>query len=123
GSRSLCWPTAARLTSSRVVRRIDNRVDFISLAFCFTQRRKDKPQRRKEICFFAPLRPPLRLCVKRSWFYSTQSAMNTFVSPCFFALRFDANTSFFPSGENIGNPSNVSLNVIRSRPLPSTLIL
>ena len=43
------------------------------------------------------------------WLYSTQSAMKTFVSPCDFAFRFDAKTSFFPSGENIGNPSNVSL--------------
>ena len=49
--------------------------------------------------------------------------MNTFVSPCVFALRFDANTSFFPSGENIGNPSNVSLKVIRSKPVPSDIDL
>ena len=33
--------------------------------------------------------------------------MKTFVSPGFASLRFDANTSFVPSGENIGNPSNV----------------
>ena len=49
-----------------------------------------------------------------SWCYSTQSAMKIFVSPVLAALRFEAKTSFFPSGENIGNPSNVSLNVIRS---------
>ena len=55
--------------------------------------------------------------------HSTQSAMKTLVSPRDFALRFDANTSFLPSGENMGKPSNVSLNVMRSRPLPSTLIL
>ena len=55
--------------------------------------------------------------------YSTQSAMNTFVSPRVFALRFEAKTSFLPSGENIGKPSNVSLKVMRSSPVPSTLIL
>ena len=54
--------------------------------------------------------------------YCTQSAMKTLVSPSAFALRLDANTSFFPSGENIGKPSNVSLKLIRSRPVPSTLI-
>src|SRR5688500_12736674 len=54
--------------------------------------------------------------------YQTQSAINTFVSPGFLAPRFDAKTSFFPSGENIGNPSNVSLNVTRSMPVPSRLI-
>ena len=41
--------------------------------------------------------------------YSTQSAMNTFVSPSPFARRFDAKTICLPSGENIGNPSNVLL--------------
>src|SRR6266404_4530842 len=41
--------------------------------------------------------------------YSTQSAMKMFVSPRTFPLRFEAKTSFFPSGENIGKPSNVSL--------------
>ena len=50
-----------------------------------------------------------------------QSAINTFVSPSAFAFRFEAKTRCFPSGENIGNPSNVSLNVTRSRPVPSTL--
>ena len=48
--------------------------------------------------------------------------MNTFVSPSALALRFEANTSFLPSGENIGKPSNVSLYVMRSRPVPSRLI-
>ena len=41
--------------------------------------------------------------------HSTQSAIKILVSPCFAALRFDANTSFFPFGENIGKPSNVLL--------------
>jgi len=54
--------------------------------------------------------------------HSTQSAMNTFVSPCFAALRFEQKTIFRPSGENIGKPSNVSLNVRHSWPVPSTLI-
>ena len=40
---------------------------------------------------------------------SFQSAMNTLVSPSACAFRFEANTSRFPSGENIGNPSNVLL--------------
>ncbi len=55
--------------------------------------------------------------------HSAQSAMKTFVSPRVFALRLDANTSFLPSGENIGKPSKVSLYVMRSSPDPSTLIL
>src|SRR5436190_8681909 len=42
-------------------------------------------------------------------YHSTQSAMKMFVSPCLALWRFEANTSFFPSGENIGKPSNVSL--------------
>src|SRR5688500_15173728 len=50
-----------------------------------------------------------------------QSAMNTFVSPSRAALRLEAKTSFRPSGENIGNPSNDSPNVICSSPVPSTL--
>lgn len=54
--------------------------------------------------------------------YSTQSAMKTFVSPSTRASRLDANTSWAPSGENIGKPSNVPLNVTRSRPVPSSLI-
>ncbi len=41
--------------------------------------------------------------------HHTQSAMKMFVSPGFFAFRFDAKTNFFPSGENIGKPSKVSL--------------
>ena len=49
--------------------------------------------------------------------------MNTFVSPFDLArCRFDAKTSCVPSGENIGKPSNVSLNVTCSRPVPSRLI-
>ena len=47
--------------------------------------------------------------------------MKTFVSPSIFALRFDANTRCLPSGENIGKPSNVSLKVTCSRPVPSTI--
>jgi len=35
--------------------------------------------------------------------------MNTLVSPWTLPLRLDAKTSFFPSGLNIGNPSNVLL--------------
>ena len=61
--------------------------------------------------------------LRRELVHSIQSAMNTFVSPRLLALRFDAKTNFFPSGENIGKPSKVSLSVMRSRPLPSTLIL
>ena len=54
--------------------------------------------------------------------HSAQSAMKTLVSPCLAALRFEQKTIFLPSGENIGNPSKVSLNVTRSSPEPSTLI-
>lgn len=39
--------------------------------------------------------------------------MNTFVSPSRAAFRVEANTSL-PPGENVGNPSYVSLNVICS---------
>ena len=38
-------------------------------------------------------------------FYSTQSAMNTFVSCGARPLRFDDHTSLLPSDENIGNAS------------------
>src|ERR1044071_7316197 len=55
----------------------------------------------------------------RKYPHSAQSAINTFVSPRTCEWRLDAKTSFLPSGENIGKPSNVSLNVMRSRPLPS----
>lgn len=41
--------------------------------------------------------------------YGTQSAMKTFVSCGSLALRFEAQTRFFPSGLNIGNPSNPGL--------------
>ena len=54
----------------------------------------------------------LRYAPTRSRLYRpqfTHSAMKTFVSPSAFALRLDANTRCLPSGENIGNPSNVSL--------------
>ena len=54
--------------------------------------------------------------------YSTQSAMKMFVSPRVLALRFEAKTSFLPSGVNIGKPSKVSSKVMRSSPVPSTLI-
>jgi hypothetical protein len=37
--------------------------------------------------------------------YSTQSTTNRFVSPGFLPPRFEAKTSFLPSGENIGKPS------------------
>ena len=57
----------------------------------------------------------------RSTRYCTQSAIKTFVSPSDFAFRFDPNTSCFPSGENIGKPSKVALNVTCSRPVPSRL--
>jgi hypothetical protein len=52
--------------------------------------------------------------------HSTQSAMKTFVSPGRLPFRFEAKTSRFPSGENMGNPSNVSFQVTRSRPVPSS---
>ena len=55
--------------------------------------------------------------------YSTQSAMKTFVSPGRRPFRFEAKTSFRPSGENMGNPSNASLAVIRSRPVPSSFTM
>src|SRR5690606_8587756 len=48
---------------------------------------------------------------------STQSAMKTFVSPGVAELRFDAKTSFLPSGENIGKPSKSAAYVTRSRPV------
>ena len=41
--------------------------------------------------------------------YGTQSPIKMFVSCGAFAFRFEAHTSFFPSGENIGKPSNPSL--------------
>ncbi len=44
----------------------------------------------------------------RAGVYSAQSAMKTFVSPTRFPFRFEAKTSFFPSGENIGKPSKPS---------------
>jgi hypothetical protein len=53
---------------------------------------------------------------------SFQSAMKTFVSVPDASCRFDAKTSFVPSGENIGNPSKVSLNVTCSSPVPSMLM-
>jgi radical SAM superfamily enzyme YgiQ (UPF0313 family) len=56
----------------------------------------------------------------RSRLQSTQSAMNTFVSPRTFPFRLLAKTSFFPSRLNIGNPSKVSFRVTRSSPVPST---
>ena len=40
--------------------------------------------------------------------HGTQSAINTFVSRCAFPLRCEIQTSCFPSGLNIGNPSNPS---------------
>jgi hypothetical protein len=48
--------------------------------------------------------------------------MKMFVSPSARSWRFDAKTSCDPSGENIGNPSNVAFVVTRSRPVPSRLI-
>src|SRR5262245_48578528 len=47
-----------------------------------------------------------------------KSAMNRFVSVGFVEWRLDAKMSFEPSGVNIGKPSNVSLKVICSRPVP-----
>jgi len=44
----------------------------------------------------------------RARVYSAQSAMKTFVSPTRFPFRFEAKTSFLPSGENIGKPSKPS---------------
>ena len=44
------------------------------------------------------------------------------MSPSAAASRLEAKTSFVPSGENIGKPSNVPLKVIRSSPEPSTPI-
>ena len=52
--------------------------------------------------------------------YSTQSATKMFVSPGWPPCRLEANTSFRPSGLNIGKASNSGLVVTRSSPLPST---
>ncbi len=41
--------------------------------------------------------------------YGTQSAMKILVSCGALALRFDAQTSFFPSGLNMGKPSKPGL--------------
>ena len=41
--------------------------------------------------------------------YGTQSAMKILVSCGALALRFEAHTSFFPSGLNMGKPSKPSL--------------
>jgi hypothetical protein len=41
--------------------------------------------------------------------YGAQSPMKMFVSCGALALRFDAHTSFLPSGENMGKPSKPSL--------------
>ena len=41
--------------------------------------------------------------------YGTQSPINTFVSCGAFPLRFEAQTNFLPSGENMGKPSKPSL--------------
>src|SRR5262245_47984772 len=40
-----------------------------------------------------------------AYFGSFHSARKMLVSPGIFPYRFDANTSFFPSGENMGKPS------------------
>lgn len=65
----------------------------------------------------APARPS---CRARG--YSNQSATKTLVSPRVFALRLEAHSSFFPSGLNIGKPSNSGSNVTCSRPVPSRWI-
>lgn len=49
-------------------------------------------------------------------------AMKILVSPGIRALRLEAKTSFRPSGENMGKPSKVGLKVIRSSPVPSSLM-
>ena len=54
---------------------------------------------------------------------STQSAMKMLVSPGFAALRLEANTSFVPSGLNMGKPSNSGEWVMRSSPVPSSLTM
>ncbi len=68
----------------------------------------------------AHLRVHARIQRRAAYF---QSAMKTLVSPSTFPSRFDAKTRCLPSGENMGKPSNVSLKVIRSRPVPSRLIM
>ncbi len=97
------------------------------------------PEARQEKSLSAPLQgalPPLQssqgrrasrlplatFCCAFGATHSIQSAMKTLVSPRFLAFRFEAKTSFLPSGENMGKPSKVSWSVMRSRPLPSTLI-
>src|SRR5690554_1810938 len=50
-----------------------------------------------------------------------QSATKMFVEPSSFAKRLDAQMIFVPSALNIGNPSNLSLVVTCSSPVPSRL--
>src|SRR5262249_6267148 len=54
--------------------------------------------------------------------HSTQSARKIFVSPRLIPKRFAAHTSFFPLGENMGNPSKSTSKVILSSPVPSRLM-
>ena len=56
-----------------------------------------------------PSWPRTRQRYKRRNAYGTQSPIKIFVSCGALALRFDAHTNFFPSGENMGKPSNPSL--------------
>src|SRR5215467_11175113 len=90
GSGDCCCPIATTAVSSNVRKRIVVRLVFIGSLI----RDNDTSDKLKHIGH-----------------YSTQSAMKTFVSPCFAECLFDAKTSFLPSGENIGKPSKVSLKV------------
>src|SRR5574337_1276577 len=55
-------------------------------------------------------------------FYCFQSAMKISVSCGFIGFRFEAQTSFRPSGENMGKLSKTLLKVMRSSPVPSMLM-
>ena len=58
----------------------------------------------------------------RSRYQFTQSAMKMFVSCGLASCRFEAQTTFLPSGLNIGNPSKVDAVVTCSSSEPSGLI-
>ena len=69
---------------------------------------------------------PLAFAVAAIWFviaYFFQSARNRLVSPLTLAKRSEAKTICLPSLVNIGKPSKSLVCVIRSRPVPSTLIM
>src|SRR5215208_7582750 len=89
---SCCWAIAAKLIDNRIAMRVVNLLIFINRFFLFHAKaqRPRKGAKNAKVCqhfFFAPLRELCAFSRKNS--YSTQSAMNTFVSPDFSALRLD----------------------------------